>query len=197
MIAKAVALCLMLAPGLVRAADFADPDWPCIQRKAAQLSPGLMWPEPVPPQSVPQDASDLADLLALRRVDLDTAKLRIEAFAQAHPSADMALMGNIFLLTFDKLSRDRDRLVAGIGRYSRGQIALADKITAARDEMALLLDADAPDFDRIDALEEQIDWDERIYHDRARSLGYVCETPVLLEKRLYAVAQMLQAEASR
>ena len=51
--------------------------------------------------------------------------------------------------------------------------------------------AEAPDFDRVDQLEEQIDWDERIYHDRARSLTYVCETPVLLEKRAYAIAQIL------
>ena len=48
------------------------------------------------------------------------------------------------------------------------------------------------DFDTVDKLEEQLDWDERIYRDRAKSLTYVCETPVLLEKRLFALAQILQ-----
>ena len=51
-----------------------------------------------------------------------------------------------------------------------------------------------PDFDRVDALEVQLDWDERIYADRQQSLTYVCETPVLLERRLYAIAQLLEAK---
>ena len=41
-----------------------------------------------------------------------------------------------------------------------------------------------------------MDWDERIHTDRQRSLTYVCETPVLLEKRLYAIAQLLQQNAA-
>ena len=61
--------------------------------------------------------------------------------------------------------------------------------------MSELLEKESPDFDRIDALEEQLDWDERIYTDRAKSLTYVCESPVIIEKRLYAISQMLLAQA--
>ena len=61
--------------------------------------------------------------------------------------------------------------------------------------MTELMAAEKPDFDKVDALEAQADWDERIYTDRAKSLTYVCETPVLLEKRIYAIAQMLLAVA--
>ena len=49
-----------------------------------------------------------------------------------------------------------------------------------------------PDYDRVDALEEQLDWDQIIYTDRQRSIQYICETPVLLERRLFGIAQMLQ-----
>ena len=58
-----------------------------------------------------------------------------------------------------------------------------------------LMEAENPDFDEVDRLEEQLDWDERIYTDRQRSLIHVCETPVLMEKRLYAISQMLLAAA--
>ena len=46
--------------------------------------------------------------------------------------------------------------------------------------------------DRVDALEEQVDWDQRIFTDRQKTITYLCETPTLLEKRLYAISQMLQ-----
>ena len=62
---------------------------------------------------------------------------------------------------------------------------------------AALAAADPQDRDRIDELEEQIDWDERVYRDRERSLTYVCESPVLIEKRLYAIAQMLLTQDFR
>ena len=39
------------------------------------------------------------------------------------------------------------------------------------------------------------DLQERIFDDRAKSLTYVCETPILLEKRAYALAQLLLAKA--
>ncbi len=58
------------------------------------------------------------------------------------------------------------------------------------------MEADEPDYDRVDAIEEQLAWDERIYSDRQRSIIYLCETPTLLERRLYGIAQMLQQAAA-
>jgi hypothetical protein len=79
----------------------------------------------------------------------------------------------------------------GIADFSLGQIALSERIEAARVEFDSLLNVENPDYDKLDSLEEQIDWDERIYIDRQKNLTYVCETPVLLEKRLFTIAQML------
>ncbi|MDP4032004.1 MAG: hypothetical protein Q8P60_03965 [Pseudorhodobacter sp.] len=194
---KAVQLGLCLAltavhmPVAAGAADFSDPDWPCIQRKVETLSPGLMWPDPISAVPLDQSARDLVAALALRRVGLDAAEQRIKAFSESPPGADAQVLGNVFLGVFDKLNSDRRRLIDGIARYAHSQTALADRIDSARTEVETQMAATAPDFDRIDALEEQIDWDERIYKDRARALTYVCETPVLLEKRAYAIAQLL------
>ncbi|OYX42646.1 MAG: hypothetical protein B7Z02_11680 [Rhodobacterales bacterium 32-67-9] len=184
-----VAAALVVVPA--SAADNADPDWPCIQRRTGAMSPGVLWPLPLGEADAKAEASDLAVALALRRVGIEEAETRVAAFAGNHPGLGAADWGAIFLSAFKRIDRDRERVLAGIVRYARSQIALAARIDAAHTEMATLEAAKTPDFDRMDALEEQIDWDERIYRDRERALTYVCETPVLLEKRAYAVAQIL------
>lgn len=189
---KAVNMVLLLAlvPGAGVAADFSDPDWPCIQRKVENLSPGLMWPHPVTKTDLSPEAEELAAVLALRRVGLEEAETHVRDFVAKHPSDEQTL-GSIFQSVFDRLSENRKRLMSGIARYSQSQIALSARIDADRIEMAKLSAETAPDFDRIDKLEEEMDWNERIYLDRSRALTYVCETPVLIEKRAYAIAQIL------
>ncbi len=189
---RAVNLVLLLAlvPGPGVAADFSDPDWPCIQRKVENLSAGLMWPHPVTKAALAPEAEELAAVLALRRVSLEEAETHVRDFVARHPSDEQAL-GSIFQGVFDRLSENRKRLMSGIARYSQSQIALSARIDADRIEMAKLSGEKAPDFDRIDKLEEEMDWNERIYLDRSRALTYVCETPVLIEKRAYAIAQIL------
>ncbi|SFB12352.1 hypothetical protein SAMN05421688_3066 [Poseidonocella pacifica] len=187
------ALCLA---GAANAADFSDPTWPCIQRKVETLSVGLMWPFPIAEVKLSPEAAeaqaDLVDRLVLRRLELEEVQPTLDAFVADHGSSE-ALLGQVFQRTFDRLARTRTAIVKGIENYSFQQIAMSESIESARQEMTRLMEADKPDFDRIDEVEETLAWDERIYTDRQRSLTYVCETPVLIEKRLYAIAQMLQA----
>lgn len=188
---------LLLAPGApLGAEDFSDPDWPCIQRKVERLSPGLMWPvsgEPAPDLEPGTEAalSDLAAILALRRVDAEGMDAAIADFVTDHPHGP-AVMEAAFLRVFDTLAARRGAIMAGIADYSNGQIDRADDIEQARQQMQAEMAKEAPDFDRVDALEEQIDWNERIHTERQQSLRYICETPILLEQRLYTIAQKLQ-----
>lgn len=181
-----------------KAADFSDPTWPCIQRKVGALSVGLMWPHPVPEDSLDQatatSVDELAQRLALRRLALEDLTADVETFV-TDLGPDTDLLGRVFAETFKRLSGTRNAIMKGIEEYSLSQIAIAEKIDTARAEMDTIMAGDDPDFDKVDALEEQIDWEERIYTERARSLTYICETPVLLEKRLYSIAQMLLAKA--
>lgn len=194
----------ILAGGLVslalaapaQAADFADPTWPCLQRKVANLSIGLMWPHPVEPvemaPDMTRDVKVLAENMALRRVPIETVQALVTDFVATH-DADTALLGTVFEQVFTPLAKRRGQVIQGIEKFSLSQIAMTERIDQARADMDQLMAADAPDFDKVDQLEEQIDWDQRIYTDRQKSLTYVCETPVLLEKRLFAIAQMLMA----
>lgn len=178
----------------VFAADFSDPTWPCIQRKVERLSIGLMWPHPVEEAKIEgptgEAVRDLAGALTLRRVSLEEAEARIAKFVGEH-GADEPLISQVFVRVFDQVARRRSTIMEGIADFSLGQIALSERIEEARVEFDSLLNVENPDYDKLDSLEEQIDWDERIYIDRQKNLTYVCETPVLLEKRLFAIAQML------
>lgn len=181
-----------------QAADFSDPTWPCVQRKVERLSIGLMWPAELAKLKLSPETGkavdELAELLVLRRVDMDEAREAVTAFARAHGSG-MPLMGKVFETVFEKVSRRRTRIIDGIGKFSLNQIALSERIDEARVEMEQVMAADEPDYDRADTLEEQLDWDQRIYTDRQKTITYLCETPTLLEKRLYSIAQILQEAA--
>lgn len=199
MFRKTLVFAALLGASPVWAADFSDPTWPCVQRKVERLSVGLMWPQPIP-ETVPEDAAlrgaidALATRLSMRRIPVQDIRPEVAAFAATQDDAP-ALLGLVFDDVFDSLSSRRSQIISGIGEFSLSQIALSERIEAARREMDAEMAKDEPDFDRVDALEEQLDWDQTIYSDRQQSITYLCETPVLLEKRLFEIAQMLQAEA--
>ena len=39
---------------------------------------------------------------------------------------------------------------------------------------------------------KKLQWDLRIFQDRHKTLSYVCEVPVVIEQRLFALAQEIQ-----
>ena len=193
-----IALALMLAAGSGHAADFSDPTWPCIQRKVATLSVGLMWTHPLPetPETDPalkRDIDRLAAKLALRRLEIEELREDIEEFAARHDGAP-DILGHVFQRVFTTLSTRRARVISGIEDFSLSQIALSERIETARAEMNTLTGSETPDYDRMDTLEEQLDWDQVIYSDRQGTITYMCETPTLIEKRLYSIAQILQQQ---
>ena len=197
LIATLTAIILAGLGGPVPAQEPNDPDWPCIQRKVEHLSIGVMWPTPLPEEAapLPEDLEVVAAQLALRRVSEEQAKDLIDGVAARHPDFGPDDYGRLFQATFDHIDRQRSDIVAGIGRYARSQARLAAEVDQLETEMARLEAAEEPDFDRMDEVEAELDWRVRIFNDRNKALTYVCESPVLLEQRAYAIAQMLLAAA--
>ena len=199
---RALLLSLVAAVPAFAAPAFADgppvdPDWPCIQRKQPHLSLAQVWGGPVPDEAAqalaatPEVAS-LAQVLALRRTPVEDAEARMTAFATEH-GADPEAVVALFSATFDHINGARDRVIAGIARYARKQEALQGQIEELRHRMHALEEAEPKDFDAIDDLEAQLDWATRIFQDRQQSLTYVCETPVILEQRAFALGRTAQA----
>lgn len=189
-------LAAALATGLPAHAFTPTPDWPCVQPRQPHLSLGQVWTGPPPPEKAaePPGIAALAERLAQRRMPLDEATAVIDAFAQGQDAETLAaLMGAVFR----RIDAQRSAIMDGISRYGHRQVGLADRIEARRARMAELQAADPPDFDAIDAEEEALDWDMRVFTDRRQSLTYVCETPVILEQRLFALGRAIGAHLPR
>ena len=45
---------------------------------------------------------------------------------------------------------------------------------------------------KVDELVSRVEWDARIFDERSRTIGYVCEVPVLIEQRLFVLARAIQ-----
>lgn len=179
---------LLASPTVAR--DFSDPSWPCIQRKVERLSYGVVWPEVIEEEAQLSDAANtLAQKLALRRVTLEEATKLVADYTATNPAQES--YGQVFLQAFTRMDRDRTRLVRGIERFSLAQVALSKRIEGLRAEMETQMAEAEPNYDKVDALEEQLDWDVRIFKDRQSVLTYVCESPVLLEKRIFAIGKLL------
>ncbi len=187
----AILLAALAVPAL--AAEGSDPDWPCVQRLQPHLSLAQIWSGPLPDEatatlSKTPEIAALAAALEQRRLPLDEATARIGTFAAA---ADNASLTALMQAILDRIDPDRAALIEGIGRYGRKQVALAAQIEASRAEMAALEAAEPPDFDAIDDAEAALDWQIRIFTDRQQSLTYVCETPVIMEQRAFALARAI------
>ena len=102
-------------------------------------------------------------------------------------------MTALFVAVFDRIDAYRSRIMSGVARYAEKQVTLSARIEARRAEMARLAAEATPDFDRIDAEEERLDWDVRIFTDRQNQLTDVCETPVIPEQRAFALGRAIAA----
>lgn len=190
------ALLLSTWGGPVQAADMVDPDWPCVQRKVPELSVGQMWAGPMPEEGWHPDAKTRAVAASLvpRRVTPEEVAAAATDYAERLP-ADARAQGlaDLFAAALAQINKERGQVIAGIARYAHDQEALADRVTAREDELARLqADPDEQkDWDRIEELQDELAWDTRIFKERAQSLTYVCETPVLLEQRAFTIARAL------
>jgi hypothetical protein len=187
---RAVLLSLVVAAPAY-AAGPPDPDWPCIQRRQPHLSLAQVWAGPPPDEATlalaeTPEVQAVARVIALRRTPLEDAEARIADFAEDH---DAEALTALYVATFEHINQARDRVMAGITRYAHKQAALDVEIDDARHELAALDAAEPKDFDRMDAVEEKLDWSTRIFKDRQQSLTYACETPVILEQRAFALGR--------
>ena len=195
------ALCVsaMLSIGSMAWAQPQDTDWPCVQRLVPKLEPGQMWSGP-PLEEVKQPSPELQQVTR-RLIDLKASPEQlaseVRAFAEQQPEADRArALGQLFWLSLDWLNDERDVVVRGIKRFAVGQRALADKIVAETRELEKVQQASATDTGPAEQLQTMRLWDTRIYTDRQKSMTLVCDQPVQLEQRAFALARIIQESLS-
>ncbi len=180
-----------------------DKDWPCIQRKVDALSAGQMWRgNPVDPSDKSwqenKDVIKLANSIIVRRVPLEETDKIITEFTEKNSKDTNKLLEQTFLALLDETNKVRKEIINGIGKFSKRQKAFSKRIIENQRKIAEFEKKDADgtltkEEDReLVKLEQQLEWDTRIHEEREKSLEYVCESPVLLEQRLFALSQQLK-----
>ncbi|HKA74429.1 MAG TPA: hypothetical protein VKE26_21665 [Xanthobacteraceae bacterium] len=193
-------LILVMAVGLAssaRAADPRNPDWPCVQVKVPELSVAAMWAGP-PIDDVGRTweddpkVKDLVARLAARRLPLEEAQRSAADFLAGSGDAKQAQGKLLFAGLFATLDRLRSEVITGIERYTRRQREFAEQVRGKTLKLREMQDAPNSDQKQVEELAEQVEWDTRIFEERRRTINYVCEVPVLIEQRLFALSRTIQ-----
>ncbi len=172
-----------------------DPYWPCIQRKVPTISAATMWAGPPTDDAAEGWRDDgeiaaLASRISARRTPLADAKQDIGGFAAGLGADKDRKLTQLFAAALANINRERGSIIDGIGRYTRRQAALADLIARQTQEINRLAGEGGEDSrQRLSELQEKQLWDTRIYEEREGALTYICEQPVILEQRIFALAR--------
>ena len=196
---RVMAILVLFPIGNAWAQPKPDPDWPCVQRKVPTLAAGTIWSGPSLEEAGPWgadfEAAALAQKLASRRTPVNEINPLVDAFAKTAGDEKAKRLTRVFAGVLELVNTERNRIMAGIERYARGQRLLAERIREEADQISAVRDApDAPAPKELADVENHFAWDKRIFEERTQALEYVCESPVLLEQRLFEVARAIQAK---
>ena len=195
-VAMAVAMELALR-GISLAADPRFPDWPCNQIKVPEISVAAVWAGPSIDDvgnAWEEDATikDLVTRLAARRTPLDEAQKTISDVITGTEYERQKKAKLIFAGLFKTLNHERSEVMQGIERYFRKQKEFSDQIRSTILQLRELQDRADADQSRVDELINRVEWDTRIFEERRKTMNFVCEVPVLIEQRLFALARAIQ-----
>ena len=180
------------------------PDWPCQQLKVPEISIASVWTGPSIEAIDKEKAADpkeaeLISRLAARRTPIEDARKLIADYVIGTNEEKQQKAKTLFVALYSTLNAQRDQVMNGIERFSRKQKAVAEEIREKTRKMREMQDMPNPDQAQNDELASQLLWQTRIFEDRRKSTSYVCDVPVLIEKRLFdlgsAIQNVLNADA--
>jgi hypothetical protein len=198
---RLIVLTITLEAALVAAAapkaDSPEANWPCHQILVGRLSTAAMWSGPSIEGVAWRDDQAVADIvakLAARRTPLEAAERAIEDFARSQGAAKTKKLVAVFAGLFETLNDERAQVIEGLLRFGAKQKELAAKIRAENALPREGLGEKPPRASGQDAetVARDLQWDLRVFDERRQSLTYVCETPALIEQRLFALARIIQ-----
>jgi hypothetical protein len=191
---------LALTPAVpmpVDAASARNPDWPCVQVRVPEMSLAAVWAGPPLDDAMGRWESDtqVADLvarIAARRTPLEEAEKLAAEFLRASGGARQDKAKLVFAGLFTTLDRLRTQVIAGIERYTRRQREFADRIRADTLKLRALQDTPGAPQKEVEDLVNQVEWQTRIFEERRRTIGYVCEVPATIERRVFTLGRTIQ-----
>jgi hypothetical protein len=195
-VALAVVIELVL-PAIALAADPRFPDWPCNQVKVPEISVAAVWAGPAIDDvgnAWEEDAAirDLVARLAARRTPLEQAQKAIADVITGTEPERQKKAKLLFAGLFKTLNRERSDVMRGLERYFRKQREFSEQIRSTIVQLHELQDRPDADQSRVDELANRVEWDTRVFEERRKTITFVCEVPVAIEQRLFALARAIQ-----
>ena len=193
-VAVAMAACLT-RPAF--ALDPRYPDWPCQQLKVPGISIANVWAGPSieaidTTKSIDPKEAELISRLAARRTPIEDARKLIADFIVGTDQEKQDKAKTVFAALYSTLNAQRDEVMNGIERFSRKQKTAAEEIREETRKMREMQDAPNIDQAQTDEIVGRLAWQTRIFEDRRKSTAYVCDVPVLIEKRLFDLGKAIQ-----
>jgi len=181
------------------AADPRYPDWPCAEAKVPEISLAAVWAGPPLGDATDKWKADakvgaLVSKLAARRTPLEQAEKAITEFLAGSVAEKVTTGKLLFAGLFETLNAQRASVLNGLERVTRKQREAADKIRSDTLALQELQGASPPDQPRIDEFSNQLVWETRIFEDRRRVVKFVCEVPIAIDQRLFALGRIIQQE---
>jgi hypothetical protein len=176
-----------------------NPNWPCRQILVGRLSVAAVWSGPSIEGAAWRNDQAVASLvakLAARRTPIEDAEPAIDDFGRSQGADKAKKLIAVFAGLFETLDDERTQVIEGLLRFGAKQKELAEKIRA---ENALVREGPGKEppnasGQEVKTVARNLEWDLRVFDERRQSLIYVCETPALIELRLFALAKIIQGK---
>ena len=172
------------------------PDWPCVQVFVPTLSAASIWDGPpvddyLKTWTENRDVAAVATRAVSRSVPDDEATQAVDSFAEGVKGDQEKTLTMLFAGIFDEANRTRSKAIDGIRRFSRAQQEQLRNMNTTIGELERARAQNPQDAARVKELTEQLAWQRRIIEERQRSLGALCEQPVIIERRLGTLARTI------
>jgi hypothetical protein len=173
------------------------PDWPCQQLKVPEISVASVWNGPSidtvdTTQPTDPKLTELVAQVAARRTPIEDARKLIADYLVGTEDEKQQKAIRLFAALYSTLNGQRNQVMNGIERFSRKQKGAAEEIRALAQKMREAQDKSNGDPAESSDLASQLSWQTRIFEDRRRSTSYICDVPVLIEKRLFDLGHAIQ-----
>lgn len=128
---------------------------------------------------------------------MEDVEKAIAEFAASLPEAKRdAKLAELFSAALADINAKRATVVEGIERFQRRQVARSRKLEQEGIELAELhrkAEADPALTSQLLEAQQRYDWDARVFQERQQNMPLACEIPVLMESRVFAIAQAVRA----
>jgi hypothetical protein len=176
-----------------------DPDWPCEQIKVPQLSLAAVWAGPPIDQQLDgwrqdQQVADLVREIAQRRVPIEQAQEKIQAFAAQVADQRQPKLLELLAGLFTALDAERSAVIAGLDRFGARQKELAAELRDDNEKLRTLQANPKSEAGDVNQMTQRVTWEAQVFQDRREALRYACDVPGKIEQRLFALARFVQAQ---